>query len=364
MWQGEWWRLFTGMFLHIGPVHLLWNLYAGWSWCAPLERRIGTLRYLPLYLGSGVVASAFSVIGHDVVAAGASGAMFGIIGALLALDRLELGSWKALQAKQSRNLTMIALWLAIGPFAGFDNWAHAGGLVAGAAFGWLLHDPQRGAARLAAASMLLVVAFSLVPRWDLQVGSHAAMQVDRVTKAEHWEEALAVLDRFEQGPEFEKHEAWAGWERLRAWKALGDVDAGVAWSERQLALGATADRHVLCAMALEQAGDADAGLGHVEEALRLDPQHAAALSLRARQRLTRGDSAGGLGDAHAAVLAMPDDANFRLTLAWALGASGDYSTARVELQQAERLGAEARVLDEYRAKIDEATRRPSDAGVP
>lgn len=362
VWQGEWWRLATSMFLHIGPVHLLWNLFAGWSWCAPMERRVGTPRFLFLYLGSGLVASATSVAAQDAVSAGASGAMFGIVGALLALDRLELGSWQALAAKQGRTLRTIVLWLAVGPFVGFDNWAHIGGLVAGAAFAWLLSQPARTGARLAAVSMLLVVPISLVPRSDAGAAIQTASRLERATHDGNWHEALAVLDEFERSPEFERYEAWADYERLRALTALGELDAGVAWSESRLALGATVERYLNCARAHGQAGNGDAGLHRVEQALLLEPGNGTALVMRAQYRLGAGDAAGGLADARAAVLALPDDPASRLTLAWAHSSSGDPSAALAELHEAERLGAASDDIARLRPLIDKNARRASDGG--
>lgn len=135
VWGGEWWRLFTSMFLHIGVVHLVWNIWAGFSWTAPFERVVGTARFIFLYLVSGLVGSAVSIIGHDAVSAGASGALFGVMGGITILMKHRLGGWRNLwnEPAQRRVLVTTALWLAIGPFVGFDSFAHLGGLLAGMA---------------------------------------------------------------------------------------------------------------------------------------------------------------------------------------------------------------------------------------
>ncbi|MCC6336031.1 MAG: rhomboid family intramembrane serine protease [Myxococcales bacterium] len=147
VWDGEWWRLFSAMFLHIGVVHLVWNCWGGFQWAAPVEAALGSWRFLVLYLLSGLAGSAVSVIGHDVVAAGASGALFGVVGATFALLRIKLGSWKALwqHPVHQKNLGMAALWFVVGAFAGFDNFAHAGGLAAGLGLTWALRPDVRGA---------------------------------------------------------------------------------------------------------------------------------------------------------------------------------------------------------------------------
>ena len=66
------WRLFTSMFLHIGALHLVWNIAMGFTWTAPFERLVGPYRFAFIYLASGLAGSAASVIGHDAVSAGAS----------------------------------------------------------------------------------------------------------------------------------------------------------------------------------------------------------------------------------------------------------------------------------------------------
>src|SRR5262245_23683236 len=92
VWDGQVWRLATSMFLHIGPMHLFWNGWFGFKICAVAEKKIGSWKFLALYLGSGIVGAAASVIGQDKVSAGASGALFGIVGWRLMTLRLQFGS--------------------------------------------------------------------------------------------------------------------------------------------------------------------------------------------------------------------------------------------------------------------------------
>jgi rhomboid protease GluP len=140
VWAGEPWRLLTSMFLHIGPVHLLCNLFFGFQICALAERQLGGWRFLGLYIGSGLVGSAVSVMGHDAISAGASGALFGVVGWMLVALRARFGSWKAfVQAPGIRQqLIWIAGWFVLGAYMGFDNYAHGGGLLFGALYTWAL----------------------------------------------------------------------------------------------------------------------------------------------------------------------------------------------------------------------------------
>ena len=88
--QGDWWRLMTAAFLHYGPVHLILNMVASTGSASLLEERIGSGRYLLLYLVSGprglgrrpALAERFRT-----PTVGASGAIFGILGAGLVLER-------------------------------------------------------------------------------------------------------------------------------------------------------------------------------------------------------------------------------------------------------------------------------------
>jgi membrane associated rhomboid family serine protease len=88
--QGEWWRLVTAAFLHYGPIHLLLNMVALYWFGSLLEERIGSGRYLLLYLVSGISGSAGALLwsgGFLTPTVGASGAIFGILGAGLVLER-------------------------------------------------------------------------------------------------------------------------------------------------------------------------------------------------------------------------------------------------------------------------------------
>jgi membrane associated rhomboid family serine protease len=86
--DGEWWRLFTAMFLHYGPLHLGFNMLALWWFGAAVEQVLGRGRYLLLYLVAGLAGSAGALISSpDNPTVGASGAIFGILGAALVLER-------------------------------------------------------------------------------------------------------------------------------------------------------------------------------------------------------------------------------------------------------------------------------------
>ena len=137
--NGQYYRLFTAMFLHFGAAHLLQNMLVLMLIGTRMEHAIGKVRYLVLYLGSGLFASVFSLyftlrVSGDV-AAGASGAIFGIMGGIVMLLLKDTISGKKRYFKEI-GLTGILFMIFCAASYGFtstgiDNAAHMGGLVSG-----------------------------------------------------------------------------------------------------------------------------------------------------------------------------------------------------------------------------------------
>jgi membrane associated rhomboid family serine protease len=137
--NGEWWRLLTNIFLHGGFMHVASNMVALIFSGVFLEKRIGWKRFLMVYLVTGVVASFTSACWHGAtVGVGASGAIFGTFGFLLAL--LVTGVYPREQSKSM--LTTIGIYvgynLLIGLTGNIDNAAHIGGLASGFLIGLLM----------------------------------------------------------------------------------------------------------------------------------------------------------------------------------------------------------------------------------
>jgi membrane associated rhomboid family serine protease len=89
--DGEWYRLITAAFLHAGPIHLLFNMLALWWFGRNLEYVLGPGRYLGLYLASALAGSAGALLlSPTTPTVGASGAVFGILGAGLVLERSRI----------------------------------------------------------------------------------------------------------------------------------------------------------------------------------------------------------------------------------------------------------------------------------
>lgn len=129
--HGEYYRLFTSMFLHIGFVHLLFNMYSLLIIGQQVESFFGKWKYLFIYLFSGISGSLLSIcFTHNTISAGASGAIFGLLGALLYFGysyRNYLGN-----VIKSQIIPIILINLLIGfTSTGIDNFAHIGGLIGG-----------------------------------------------------------------------------------------------------------------------------------------------------------------------------------------------------------------------------------------
>ena len=140
--SGEKWRLLTNAFLHFGVLHLLFNMWALWDVGRLMERLAGNAGMAILYLLSGLGASLASVAAHpQVVSAGASGAIFGLFGGLLAFT-LRHRRW--IPAEELKDLRSSAIGFIVfnmlfaGFSAGIDVMAHLGGLAAGFAAGCVM----------------------------------------------------------------------------------------------------------------------------------------------------------------------------------------------------------------------------------
>ena len=173
--RGETWRLFTSMFLHIGLTHLAFNAYALFIFGIEMERLYGPDRYIVIYILSGLFGSlaSFASRGPQVLSAGASGAIFGVIGMNLAFFLLHRESFGHFGRQRLLNtLFIIGLNLVFGfTMPGIDNLAHLGGLLAGFLLGYGLAPRYQ-----------VVNQYTLAPRL-----------IDRVSLWNHWwVPALAV----------------------------------------------------------------------------------------------------------------------------------------------------------------------------
>lgn len=199
--NGQPWRLFTSMFLHFGALHLAFNMWILRDLGQLIERVLGHAGFLVLYLASGVIASEVSLVFHPWgVSAGASGAVFGVFGVLLALLMRASGLIpKELVARLRRSaFSFLVLNLVIGSAVPSINMAaHAGGLVAGFVLGWLLAAPgmvedvsgrpRRNALMSGCAAAMIVIGFFAQPEpfADAEAEYDHAFEVMEVGRLEY-----------------------------------------------------------------------------------------------------------------------------------------------------------------------------------
>nr|WP_262919975.1 rhomboid family intramembrane serine protease [Niabella hibiscisoli] len=137
--DGQWWRLLTNCFIHIGILHLLLNMYALMYIGSLLEPYLGKSRFLAAYLLTGIAASITSLWWHDLtISAGASGAIFGMYGVFLAMLTTDLIEKEARKSLLTSIGIFVGYNLLYGLKGGIDNAAHIGGLVSGFIAGYIL----------------------------------------------------------------------------------------------------------------------------------------------------------------------------------------------------------------------------------
>lgn len=197
--HGEWWRLFTACFLHIGIMHIGFNMFAMWRSGVFVEQLFGNLPFLVLYLVAGLGGSVVSIVVHsNTVSAGASGAIFGIFGGLagyLARNRNSMPK-SVLRGLGSNVVQIIILNVIIGvAVPGIDMAAHGGGLVVGAIVGFALAQPLTPAGvkrRLPVAAAVLVASLALLFAGTRLVPEHGDL-VSAVTDATRMDNAAREL---------------------------------------------------------------------------------------------------------------------------------------------------------------------------
>jgi membrane associated rhomboid family serine protease len=167
---GGWWRLVTSGFLHIGPLHLLFNMIALWFIGRDIELVLGRLRFSVLYgvslLGGSAAVMLFGSPGGQV--AGASGAIFGLMGALIVLLR-------RLQLPMTSALVIVGINVVFSlTVPGISLLGHLGGLVVGVVVAaGMVHGPARSrpaAGFLVAGTVVAVLLVAIVLR-DVSLGS-------------------------------------------------------------------------------------------------------------------------------------------------------------------------------------------------
>ena len=287
------WRILTSNYVHVGIIHLAFNMWCLWNLGQLAERILGRLNFVVLYTICGLAGSIVSLWFHPmVVGAGASGAIFGLAGASIAvfyLGHLPI-SKVAIQATMRSLLTFVGYNLLFGLAPGIDNSAHIGGLVAGLLMGAALSkhilvapESRRAWARLTWITMAVVlfVSFVAVKRLYPQMPLLANPQVIAAQQMAAARRALQLGKPAEAIPQLED--------------AIDELPNN-------------AEPHYLLGVAYLMQRQPDKAIPAFQQALKLNPQY--------------GEAAAGLGNAYLAK-GMKAEAEKAFQLAAQLGYEGD-----------------------------------------
>jgi len=252
------WRLLTSNYVHIGIIHIFFNMWCLFNLGALAERIFERWTYVLIYTATGIFASLASLWWHPtVVGAGASGAIFGLAGALLAalyLGKLPIPK-QALRSTMKSLLTFAAYNLFFGLRPGVDNSAHLGGLVSGLALGAFLsrHLREPLEIRRQWRNYALILSLAVLATGGYYIRSQHPELGGLTNPNEYAVQYDKAIDAFRRK----------------------DPAAAVAAGQKLVQFNPrSAESHFLLGVAYESADRPDDAIGQFQEALRLDPKHA------------------------------------------------------------------------------------------
>ncbi len=160
---GQVWRLLTCVFLHVGIAHLICNCYAIYVYGPVVERLFGKARFLTIYIVGGIMGSLMSYAFSDAASAGASGAIFGLIGCMFYFREKYPDIFRRIFGRSL--FIILGLNLLFGFIQpGIDNFGHIGGFIGGFVSAWvvgLLGEYVMPFKRIFAALVLAMIATGL-----------------------------------------------------------------------------------------------------------------------------------------------------------------------------------------------------------
>lgn len=243
--DGEWWRIFSSMFLHIGFLHLIMNMLALYYLGTAVERIYGSLRFLFIYIFAGLAAGMASFALTINVSAGASGAIFGLFGALLffGLHQRKL----FLQTMGRGVLFLIGFNIIFGFIAPqIDNSAHLGGLVAGFISSAIVHLPRMIKPRKQFIA-LIVYSFMVLTLalYGIQNGNNNAMyhldQIEDLIDREQYEEVIVHAEDALKKSSKDEFELQLYFQRSYAYIKLGEYELAISDLEKSLKINNSMD---------------------------------------------------------------------------------------------------------------------------
>ena len=174
--RGRWWTLLTAIYLHGGLLHIAFNMLWVYQLAPAVEEIYGRARLIVIFTAAGVLGFALSCLVGQQFSVGASGAVFGLLGAMVAFARRRGGPYGAAVLRQYGMWAVVLFVLGfLTPGVNVDNWAHAGGFAGGYLAALVLGSedarPERGADRLAALATIALTALAFgLALWTAYTG--------------------------------------------------------------------------------------------------------------------------------------------------------------------------------------------------
>lgn len=161
--RGRWWTLLTAIYLHGGLLHIAFNMLWVYQLAPAVEDIYGRARLIVIFTAAGVLGFVLSDLVGPQFTVGASGAVFGLLGAMVAYARRRGGAYGMAMLRQYGQWAVVLFVLGF-LMSGVDNWAHAGGFAGGYLAALVLGPedarPERGVDRLAALASIALTALA------------------------------------------------------------------------------------------------------------------------------------------------------------------------------------------------------------
>jgi rhomboid protease GluP len=362
--NGQWWRLLTCTFLHIGVLHLGFNMLVLWDAGRLAERLLGNAGFLLVYLLCGLAGSLASLWWHPgIVSAGASGAIFGVYGALLGFLALRRDTipFEVLKGLRSSAFVFLIYNVFFGlTVPGIDMAAHLGGLAAGFVCGLAMSQPLAGEAisgrrkrsALVAAgggSLVVLLAFALPkPSADiLNLLDRFGLGGEYLALGEYDRAIARFSDDIRRDPR--QPTAYVG--RGDAYLARGACDKAIADFSEAIRLdrneaGAYSDR----SLAYSRKAEYEKAIADASEAIRLDPKRARAYSIRAAAYILVGEHKKAIADCDEAIKLEPKLSSAYLNRGLAYRGMGQHDLAIQDFTEGIRLEPRSFLLYVARAQ--------------